>query len=327
MLILNFVFSAFSSRLYFLMRFRGRSTCLTFIALLFALLSAPAASQETPWQKDTAAWRAEHRADLLKPDGWLSLTGLEWLQPGDNSVGSAAGNKIHLAGGPAHLAILHLESKTVTLNPPPGGFRPDFLVAGAPAKSQSLRAEANNDKVSPHLTIGTLNMYVIRREARFALRIKDSHSPAIVGFHELKWYAPDPVYRVTAEWIPYSPHKTIALATLVGTSYDQPVPGAAEFTLAGRTFRLEPVLEDPTVAKLFFILRDTTSTSTTYGACRFLYTAFPINGLDKPGELVLDFNRLENPPCAYTPYSTCPLPPPGNRLPIPLPAGEQRYHE
>ncbi len=327
MLILNFVFSAFSSTLYSLMRFRGRSTCLTFIALLFALLPAPAASQETPWQKDTAAWRAEHRTDLLKPDGWLSLTGLEWLQPGDNSVGSAACNKIHLAGGPAHLAILHLESKTVTLNPPPGGFCPDFLVAGAPAKSQSLRAEANNDKVSPHLTIGTLNMYVIRREARFALRIKDSHSPAIVGFHELRWYAPDPVYRVTAEWIPYSPHKTIALATLVGTSYDQPVPGAAEFTLAGKTFRLEPVLEDPTVAKLFFILRDTTSTSTTYGACRFLYTGFPNNGLDKPGELVLDFNRLENPPCAYTPYSTCPLPPPGNRLPIPLPAGEQRYHE
>jgi len=309
------------------MRFRDRLTCLTFIALLFALLPAPAASQETSWQKDTAAWRAEHKADLLKPDGWLSLVGLEWLQPGDNSVGLAADNKIHLAAGPAHLAILHLEGETVTLNPPAGGFPPDFFLGGAPAKSQSLRAEANNDKVSPHLAIGTLNMYVIRREARFALRIKDSHSPAIVGFRELKWYAPDPVYRVTAKWIPYSPQKTITLATLVGTSYDQPVPGAAEFTLKGRIFRLEPVLEDPAVAKLFFILRDATSTSTTYGACRFLYTGFPTNGLDKPGELVLDFNRLENPPCAYTPYSTCPLPPPGNRLPIALPVGEQRYHD
>src|SRR5256885_2758347 len=326
MLILNFVFSAFPSTLYSLMRFRGRSTCLTFIALVFALLPAPAASQETPWQKDTAAWRAEHRADLLKPDGWLSLTGLEWLQLGDNSVGSAAGNKNNLAGGPAHLAVLHLESKTYTLNPPPGGFHPDFLVAGAPAKSQSLRAEANNDKVSPHLTIGTLNMYVIRREARFALRIKDSHSPAIVGFHELKWYEPDIAFRVIARWIPYSPHKTITLATLVGTSYDQPVPGVAEFKLAGMTFRLEPVLEDPAIAKLFFILRDKTSATTTYGACRFLYTGFPTNGLDKPGELVLDFNRLESPPCAYTPSSTCPPPPPGNRPPIPLPVGERRYH-
>jgi uncharacterized protein (DUF1684 family) len=127
--------------------------------------------------------------------------------------------------------------------------------------------------------------------------------------------------------MPYSPAKTITLATLVGTSYDQPVPGAAEFTLAGKTFRVEPVLEDPAVAKLFFILRDTTSSSTTYPACRFLYTGFPTNGLEKSGELVLDFNRLENPPCAYTAFSTCPLPPLGNRLPIALPVGEKRYHD
>jgi len=325
--ILIFIFRAFPSTLYFLMRFRNRSTCLAFIALLFALLPAPAAWQETSWKKDLAAWRAQYVADLLKPDGWLSLTGLEWLQPGDNSLGSATDNRIHLAAGsPAHLAVLRLEGETVSLNPPPGGFPPDFLVAGAPAKLQPLRAEANNDKVSPHLTIGTLNMYVIRREARFALRIKDSHSPGIVGFHGLKMYPPDAAYRVTAKWIPYSPVRTITLATLVGTSYDQPVPGAAEFTLAGKTFRIEPVLEDPAVAKLFFILRDTTSSTDTYPACRFLYTGFPTNGLDKPGELVLDFNRLENPPCAYTPFSTCPLPPPGNRLPIALPVGEKRYH-
>src|ERR1700720_3733543 len=257
-------------------------TLLAKSALLFfacGILSLSSFAQDATWQKDTAAWRAEHKADLLKPDGWLSLAGLEWLQPGDNSIGSAAGDKIHLAAGPAHLAVLHLDGETVTLNPPVGGFPPDFLVAGAPAKSQSLRAEANNDKVSP--PVGLLKMYVLRREARFALRIKDSHSPAIVGFRELKWYPPDPAYRVTARCIPYCPHKTIALVTLVGTTYDQPVPGAAEFILAGKTFRLEPVLEDPAVAKLFFILRDTTSATTTYGACRFLYTGFPPNGLAK----------------------------------------------
>jgi uncharacterized protein len=304
------------------------SRCLRFIALLFALLPVPATTQETSWQDALALWRAHHVADLLKPDGWLSLTGLEWLQPGDNSLGSAADNKIHIAAGsPAHLAILHLEGETVTLNPPSGGFPPGFLVAGTLASAQPLRAEANNDKVSPHLTVGTLNMYVIRREGRFALRIKDSHSPSITGFHGLKWYPPNADYHVTAKWIPYVPPKTITLATLVGTSYDQPVPGAAEFTLAGKTFHIEPVLEDPAVAKLFFILRDTTSTSTTYPACRFLYTGLPTNGLDKPGELVLDFNRLENPPCAYTAFSTCPLPPPANRLLIALPVGEKRYHK
>jgi uncharacterized protein len=309
------------------MRLRNLFSRAVLLAFFCALLSISTFAQDSSWQKDLAAWREQYVANLLKPDGWLSLTGLEWLQPGDNSLGSAADSKIRLAAGsPTHLAILRLDGELVTLNPPPAGFPPDFLVAGAPARAQPLRAEANKDKLSSHLTIGTLNMYVIRREARFALRIKDSHAPGIVGFHGLKLYSPDPAYRVTAKWIPYSPSKTITLVTLVGTSYDQPVPGAAEFTIQGRTFRLEPVLEDPAVAKLFFILRDTTSTSTTYGACRFLYTAFPTNGLDKPGELVLDFNRLENPPCAYTAFSTCPLPPPGNRLPIALPVGEQRYH-
>jgi uncharacterized protein len=305
-------------------RFVARTALTLFLSA--SLLCSPRA-QDSSWQKENAAWREAHIADLLKPDGWLSLVGLEWLEPGDTSVGAAADNKIHLASGPAHLAVLHLEGGTVTLNPPPGGFPHDLLVAGAPARSQPLHAEGNKDKDSPRVTIDALNMYVIRREARFALRIKDAHSPAITGFHGLNWFAADFSYRVTAKWIPYAPYKTITLATLVGTSYDQPVPGVAEFMLSGKTYRLEPVLEDPAVAKLFFILRDTTSARTTYGACRFLYTGFPSHGLDKPGELVLDFNHLENPPCAYTPFSTCPLPPPGNRLQVALPVGEKRYHE
>jgi hypothetical protein len=143
----------------------------------------------------------------------------------------------------------------------------------------------------------------------------------------LKWFEPNHAYRVTAKWTPYVPAKNVSLLTLVGTEYSEPVPGFAEFTLQGKTFRLEPVLEDPNNTKLFFILRDTTSTETTYPACRFLYTTFPTHGVDQPGELVLDFNHLENPPCAYTPYATCPLPPAGNRLPIALPVGEQRYHK
>lgn len=119
----------------------------------------------------------------------------------------------------------------------------------------------------------------------------------------------------------------MTLTTLVGTTYAQPVPGVAEFVLEGKTHRLEPVLEDPATPKLFFILRDTTSATTTYPACRFLYTVFPSHRVDQPGELWLDFNRLENPPCAYTAFATCPLPPRQNRLPIPLPVGEKRRHE
>jgi uncharacterized protein len=303
-------------------------SAVSLLLLLSLSLAAPSLPQDGTTQHDLAAWRAQHAAELQKPDGWLSLAGLEWLEPGDTSFGSAAGNKVHLpAGSPEHLGVLHLEGTTVTLGPPSGGFPQSLLIDGKPAQPQELHTDADSDKHNPRMTIGTLNVYVVRRAERFALRIKDAKSPALVGFHGLKWYAPDSTYRVTAHWVPYNPPKSLTITTLVGTTYVQPVPGAAEFTLAGKTYRLEPVLEDPAVAKLFFILRDTTSTSTTYGACRFLYTGYPDKGLDKPGELVLDFNRLENPPCAYTPYATCPLPPQGNRLPIPLPVGEQRYHD
>jgi uncharacterized protein (DUF1684 family) len=296
------------------------------IGILCAFLGLSALAQDTSWQRDLLTWREQHVADLKKPDGWLSLAGLEWLQPGDNSFGSATHNKIHVpAGNPAHLGILHLEGTVVTLNAPSGGFPGDLLLDGKPARAQELHTDADSDTHNPHLTVGTLNMYVVRREARFALRIKDSKSPTLTGFHGLHWYDPNTKYHVTAKWLPYTPPKSVTLATLIGTTYDQPVPGAAEFSLSGKTYRLEPVLEDSAEPKLFFILRDTTSTSTTYPACRFLYTGFPTNGLDKPGDLVLDFNHLENPPCAYTPFATCPLPPRGNRLPIPLPAGEKRY--
>jgi uncharacterized protein len=283
---------------------------------------------DASWQADLNAWREQHAVELQKPDGWLSLAGLEWLAPGDNSVGSAADNKIHLpAEGPEHLGILHLDATKVTLNPPPGGFPAGFLVDGKPARSQELHTSPDSDKNNPRMTIGALNVYVIHRGERFALRIKDAKAPTLVGFRGLRWYPPDSAYRVTARWIPYTPPKSVTLATLIGTSYAQPVPGAAEFKLFGATYQLEPVLEDPNVAKLFFILRDPTSATTTYAACRFLYTGFPTNGLDQPGELVLDFNRLENPPCAYTSFATCPLPPPQNRLTVALPVGEQRYHE
>lgn len=310
------------------MRSRSYSFRLTLALFTFVFLCVQAFAQDASWQIETAAWREAHKADLLKPDGWLSLVGLEWLQPGDNSVGSAPDNKIRLSAGPAYLGVLHLEGDSVTLNPPSSGFPKDFLVDGKPAQSQWLHTDPDRgDKNNPRLTVGTLNMYVVNRGERFALRIKDSKSPALIGFHGLKWYAPDSAYRVQARWIPNNPPKPLTLTTLIGTSYVRPVPGSAEFILDGKTYRLEPILEDPADPKLFFVLRDTTSATTTYGACRFLYTGFPTNGLDKSGELLLDFNRLENPPCAYTPYATCPLPPPGNRLPIAVPVGEERYHD
>jgi uncharacterized protein (DUF1684 family) len=312
--------------IYFDMRWKALSAVLAMLFLLNMATGDAHTAVTASWKQELLDWRVKHVAELQKPDGWLSLAGLDWLAPGDNSFGGAADNKIHLAGAPPHLGVLQLKDDTVRLTEPAGGFPAGFLVGGAAATAQELRTDADHDKHAVHMTAGTLNMYVIRRADRFALRVKDSNSQAMREFHGLKWYDPDASYRVTAKWIPYDPVKKMTLLNMTGTSYEAPVPGAAEFQLGGTTYRLEPVLEeDP--PKLFFILRDTTSTSTTYGASRFLYTGLPSGGVAQPGELVLDFNQLENPPCAYTPFATCPLPPAGNRLPIALPVGELRYHE
>lgn len=297
-------------------------------AFLCTVAAAPVLSQHADWQSEIAAWREQHAVELQKPDGWLALAALVWLDHGDNSFGSATDNKIHMpASAPAHLGVLHLDADQVTLNPPRGGFPQGFLIDAKAAQSQTLHVDADHDKNDPRMSIATLNFYVIKRGDRFALRIKDAKSAVLVGFHGLKWYPPNAHYRVTAHWVPYTPPKTFTIATLIGTSYAAQLPGSAEFTLDAKTYRLDPILEDPTVEKLFFVLRDATSATTTYAACRFLYTGFPDHGLDHRGELLLDFNRLENPPCAYTPFATCPLPPKQNRLAIPLPVGERRYHD
>lgn len=312
----------------------SRAGCGFLFVVLFTLtihlvgVNSVAAQQDAAPKQDLLAWRAQHAVDLQKPDGWLSLTGLVWLEPGDNSVGSAADNKVRLpARGPAHVGVLRLDGTTISLRPPAGGFPAGLLVDGKPAQAQELHTNPGTDKGNPRMTIGELNFYAVRRSDRFALRIKDAKSVALVGFHGLKWYPPNGHYRITAKWIPYDPPRTTKFVTMIGTDFQQPVPGVAEFQLGGKTYRLEPMTEDAPPVKLFFVLKDTTSTSTTYGACRFLYTPLPPSGLDKAGELVLDFNHLENPPCAYTPFATCPLPPVGNRLPIALPVGELRYHQ
>jgi uncharacterized protein (DUF1684 family) len=288
--------------------------------------SDKSSKDQASWQRDLLAWRAQRATNLQAPEGWLSLIALGWLQEGDNTFGSAEDSRVQIAGkAPAHIAVVHLEKGALRLLPPVGGFPKDLLLDGQPAKEQVLFAD-DADKPSK-LTIGTITIIMIHRDDRFALRVKDLQAPTRTAFHGLRWYEPNPAYRVHARWIPYNPPKTLDIPTVLGTTTHMPAPGAAEFTIDGKVVRLEPVLEDPKATDLFFILRDATSKTTTYGAGRFLYTDFPDHGLNQPGELWLDFNRLYNPPCSFTPYATCPLPPPQNRLSVPIPAGEQRYHD
>jgi uncharacterized protein len=280
-------------------------------------------SAESEWRADLDQWRERRAREIDAPDGWLTLVGLDWLKPGVNSLGAAADNQIQVhAQAPDHIGLLTVSNKTVQLLSPAGGFPPDLKIDGQPAREGPLVvAGAKPSIIGWH----GVTIVVLERGDRFALRTKDADSPTRKGFHGLNWYAADPHLSVDAQWIPFAPPHTEKIPTVIGTTLELPAPGIAEFTLEGRTFRLEPVLEDPTEKSLFFILRDETSRTTTYQAARFLHTGFPNHGLDKPGTLILDFNRLENPPCAYTPYATCPLPPEKNRLPVAIEAGEERY--
>ena len=295
-----------------------------FVALPLVALLAGAAAVPSQWKTDLLAWRTNREQGLAKPDSWLTLVGLDWLQPGASSVGSAPDNRIRLsASAPAHLGTLALSGNQVHLTPPPGGFPSSLQIDGKPAH-ETVLADDGNDHPSV-LTAGSFTLTVIHRGDRFALRIKDSQSPTRVDFHGLHWYQPDPRYRIEAKWIPWTPAHQLTIPTIIGTTLRLPAPGVAEFTLDGKTVQLEPVIEAPGDPRLFFILRDTTSHTDSYGAGRFLYTPFPDHGIDQPGRLVLDFNHLQNPPCAYTPYATCPLPPAQNRLDLALPVGEKRY--
>jgi uncharacterized protein len=295
-----------------------------FAPALFAVAVLVFADTASDWKTGLLAWRAHREQRLSAPDGWLTLVGLEWLRPGPNSVGSAPDNRIRLsAAAPAHLGVIEVNGSDVRLIPPAGGFPSDLQLDGAQAHTAKLADdEAQN---ASKLTAGTLTLLLLHRGNRYALRIKDSQAPTRLDFHGLHWYDPDPAYRVEARWIPFVPAKKIKVPSIIGVTDEMPAPGLAEFTLNGKALQLEPVLEEPDAKQLFFILRDVTSRTTSYGAARFLYTDFPDQGLDKPGHLVLDFNRLQNPPCAYTAYATCPLPPEQNRLTIALPVGEAKY--
>ena len=169
-------------------------------------------------------------------------------------------------------------------------------------------------KPETKLTVGARTFSVIERAGRYGVRLKDNHSKLREEFRGQRWFPVNELYRVTARFVSYDQPKPIAVPNILGSSYQETSPGYAVFTLHGRELRLEPVTEDK---RLFFIFRDQTAGHETYGAGRFLYAESP-----RDGKVELDFNKAENPPCAFTPYATCPLPPRQNVLAVRIEAGE-----
>jgi uncharacterized protein len=306
---------------------RRSSSLVRLILLSLSLLPCASvaihAQDDGAWKKSVIDWRTAREHEISAPDGWLTLVGLDWLKSGINTIGAAADCSIRLKEhAPDHLGLITVSGKTVQLLAPAGGFATGLNIDGAPAREGPITVD---DLKPSTITFQGLTLVVLDRGGRFVLRTKDAASSVRTAFQGLHWYAPDPRYRVVAQWTPFAQPTIERIPTVIGTTLELPSPGVASFTLDGKPYRLQPVIEEGEADKLFFILRDETSHTTTYGAGRFLHTGLPTNGISKPGDLVLDFNELYNPPCAYTPYATCPLPPEQNRLPIEIPAGEQRY--
>lgn len=256
-------------------------------------------------------WKAGRLARLTAPDGWLSLVGLFWLNEGNNDIA--------LPTTPRHLVHVLLENGHVTLQPDPA-----LSIADHPVTAPTLLRDDTEASGPTLVRSGTLSFTAIKRGdlhgQRYAIRARDPQSESRSHFLGLQSFPFDEGARVTAHFEPYNPPKKIAITNVLGMTSDEISPGALVFDLQGSTWRLDPILEQGE-KDLFIIFKDETSGKETYGAARYLYASPP----DAKGNTVVDFNRAYNPPCAFTPFATCPLPPPQNRLHLRIEAGEKKY--
>jgi uncharacterized protein len=286
--------------------------------------SAPAAapSQETMMTPEAAAaveaWRAKRIARLEAPDGWLSLVGLEWLDEGVNKLGSAADAGVHFPDKvPATLGTITRHEATLTLEPAPGA---DLTIDGKPVVGKVTLASDDSEGGPTVVSHGSIAFFVIHRGDRWAVRIKDSESPVRKSFHGIDHYPLRGDWLVRARFEPSAKGTTIPVPNILGSVEDADSPGVVVFTHEGHEVRLQAIDEGD--GRLFLVFGDATNGKGTYGGGRFLYADPP-----KPGEttVLVDFNQAYNPPCVFTPYATCPLPPKTNKLPFAVEAGEKLW--
>ena len=286
-------------------------------ALLLSLSCAEGARTQdaAAHAAEAEQWKAKRFASLKSEDGWLTLTGLHWLKEGENRFGGDPANDIVLPAGktPEEAGSLFLSGGAVRLEARPGV---GLTHEGRAVSSLELRSDADGSPTV--LKLGTLSLQVIRRGERLALRVKDSRHPARLNFQGLDYFPFADRWRVAARFEKSDPPKPVPIANVIGTQEDQPSPGAVVFEVDGRTHRLD-VLTEKGEEQFFIIFADQTSGKETYGAGRYLYAGPP----DADGRIVVDFNKAYSPPCAFTAFATCPLPPPQNRLPLRVEAGEK----
>jgi len=286
-------------------------TPLVVLAAVCAFAAAPAAPDGEAYRASVEKWRAAYQADLTSGNGWLTVSGLFWLHDGTNTFGSNPLDDIVLpAPVPAEAGTFEFHNGSTIVHMKPGV---DATMRGKQVSTAAMHPDSDD-----RLVMGSLTLYVHASGERYAIRMKDKNSKLRKDFTGLKWFPVDPAYRVLGRWVPYAKPKTEMIANVMGDTGPEQFYGYVEFMLKGQKLRLEPEQDG---SEFEFVFRDLTSGHETYGAARFLDTT-----LGKDGSVVMDFNEAYNPPCAYNPYTTCPLPTPGNRLAVRIEAGEKSYH-
>jgi uncharacterized protein (DUF1684 family) len=294
--------------------------CLALCALAAGVVSAAPAvpMTEAAYRAEVERWRAERDERLRAPGGWLSLVGLVWLRPGANRFGSARDNDVILPQPtPAHAGAFVVEGRAVQVVVEAGAA---VTLNGGPAKSGAFRTDAT--PAPDVLACGTATWQVIERGGRLGVRVRDSASPARKAFAGSRWFPIDPAYRVVARLVPRVGSTKMVVPDASGGKQELESPGTLELTLLGKPQRLDPVLDGDDPADQMIVFRDLTSGRQTYGAGRFVRAL-----RQRDGTFIVDFNRAYAPPCAFTPYATCPLPPEQNRLRIAVPAGQENNND
>jgi uncharacterized protein (DUF1684 family) len=285
-----------------------------FLALL--LMACVVNADSSAYRQSVEKWRHDYEAQLTSDSGWLSVSGLFWLHEGENRFGSDPLNDMVLpAAAPTQAGTFDFHAGKTTVHIRPGVTA---TINGKPVEAAELRPDNPQDR----LVLGDLTLYVHASGDRFALRLKDKHSPLLKSFTGLHWFPVDESYALTARFIPYDSPKQFDSQNVLGDPIKLDIVGYVLFSLHGQEYRLEA--EANPDGTLFIVFRDLTSGKETYPASRFLDSDVPQDGPN--GKTVqLDFNKAYNPPCAYNPYTTCAIPLPANRLRAEIPAGEKLY--
>lgn len=288
----------------------------SFAVLALALgLTLPAAAEDTAWRQEVEKFRQERVDNLKKEDGWFTLVGLSWLEEGENRFGSDPEAAVVLPQGksPKVAGVLLRQGDKVTVR-----VDPEAKVTSDGKRVTTLDLVSDAKGEPTVLEMGSVSFYVIQRGDKVGVRVRDKQSDALKAFHGLDTYPIQPVWRIEARFEPYDPPKKIGIPNILGQVSEEAAPGAVVFDWQGQTYRLD-ALGDPKEG-LSLIFADQTNGKETYGAGRFLET-----GPVQDGKVVVDFNLAYNPPCAFTAFATCPLPPSQNRLALRVEAGEKRY--